>query len=169
MTGETRLELPFPVFRFKVEFKEAPIGDEVGGPVNLVDGYFSEVSGLDATMEPKSIQVGGLNYGVVQRPGRVTFATVILRRGVTERRHLWQWFELLNVGAAYKHRLEVTISLKGRGEEPVLQWVLERAMPVRFKSPDLSAMAESEVGIEELHLAHEGLQYRRPETGASDV
>jgi phage tail-like protein len=155
------LEVPLHVFRFKVEFKEAPIGDAVGSAANLVDGYFSEVTGLDATMEPKVIQVGGMNYGVVQRPGRVTFSTVILRRGITTRRHLWQWFELVNVTAAYKHRLQVTITLQNNAGEPQLKWVLERAMPIRFKSPDLNAIGGTEVGIEELHLAHEGLRYER--------
>lgn len=152
---------PLHIFRFKVEFKEAPIGESVGAAANLVDGYFSEVSGLDATMEPKVIQVGGMNYGVVQRPGRVTFSTVILRRGITTRDHLWQWFALVNVTAAYKHRLQVTITLQNHAGEPQLKWVLERALPIRFKSPDLNATSGSEVGIEELHLAHEGLRYER--------
>ncbi len=41
--------------------------------------------------------------------------------------------------------------------EPVLTWVLERALPVKFKAADLNARG-SEIGIEELHLAHEGLR-----------
>lgn len=154
-------ELPFPVFRFLVEFKEAPIDGPAGSAVSLVDGAFSEVSGLEATMEPKTIKVGGLNYGVVQRAGRVTFATVILKRGITRRRHLWQWFELMNVRGAYRHRLQVTITLRDHAGEPQLQWVLDRAMPIRFKSPDLNANTGNEVGIEEIHLAHEGLSYRQ--------
>ncbi|NCC33785.1 MAG: phage tail protein [Chloroflexia bacterium] len=153
------LEVPLHIFRFKVEFQEASIDEAVGSAVNLVDGYFSEVSGLDATMEPKTIQVGGMNYGVVQRPGRVSFATVILRRGITTRRHLWQWFELMNVSGAYKHRLQVTITLQDHSGEAQLKWTLERAMPIRFKSPDLNAMTGDDVGIEEIHLAHEGLRY----------
>lgn len=155
------LDVPLHIFRFKVECKEAPIGEAVGSAANLMDGYFSEVSGLDATMEPKTIQVGGMNYGVVQRPGRVTFSTVILRRGITTRRHLWQWFELVNVTAAYKYRLQVTITLQNNAGEPQLKWILDRALPVRFKSPDLNAMTGTEVGIEELHLAHEGLRYEQ--------
>jgi phage tail-like protein len=154
-------ELPYPVFNFLVEFKETPINASTGSAISLVDGAFSEVSGLEATMEPKTIKMGGLNYGVVQRPGRVTFATVILRRGITRRRHLWQWFELMNVKGAYKHRLQVTITLRNHAGDPQLQWVLERAMPIRFKSPDLNANTGNEVGIEEIHLVHEGLSYKQ--------
>ena len=38
-----------------------------------------------------------------------------------------------------------------------MTWVLRHAMPVKFKTADLNAKA-SEVGIEELHVAHEGLE-----------
>jgi len=36
------------------------------------------------------------------------------------------------------------------------RWALRRAIPVKFKAADLNAKG-SEIGIEELHLAHEGL------------
>ncbi len=39
---------------------------------------------------------------------------------------------------------------------PVLTWGLARALPVKFKAADLNARG-AEIGIEELHLAHEGL------------
>jgi phage tail-like protein len=41
--------------------------------------------------------------------------------------------------------------------DPVVTWGLERAMPVKFKAADLNARG-TEIGIEELHLAHEGLK-----------
>ena len=37
----------------------------------------------------------------------------------------------------------------------VLTWGLKRALPVKFKAADLNGRG-SEVGVEELHLAHEG-------------
>ena len=42
--------------------------------------------------------------------------------------------------------------------EPALAWVLERALPVKFKAADLNARG-AEIGIEELHLVHEGLRF----------
>ncbi|MGI9217790.1 MAG: phage tail protein [Hydrogenophaga sp.] len=39
---------------------------------------------------------------------------------------------------------------------PVLRWRLERAMPVKFKAADFNARS-ADVGIEEIHLVHEGL------------
>ncbi|MEO1335918.1 MAG: phage tail protein, partial [Myxococcota bacterium] len=74
----------FP-FRFEVTFREdaLPPGDGGGGTPDLCRGSFSECSGLEATMEAKEINEGGRNYGVAQRAGRVTFAPVVFRRGVT--------------------------------------------------------------------------------------
>ena len=37
-----------------------------------------------------------------------------------------------------------------------MRWALRRALPVKFKAADLDARG-TEIGIEELHLAHEGL------------
>jgi phage tail-like protein len=149
---------PLHIFRFKVTFKESAIGDPVSkNDTDICSGAFSECTGLEATMEPKVIKEGGRNYGPAQRAGQVTFSTVILKRGITTTRHLWQWWELFNVTGAYKHRMQVTITLMDAAGKTVAGWQLDRAMPIKFKSPDLNAKG-TEVGIEELHLAHEGLR-----------
>jgi len=151
---------PLHVFRFEIEFSETTLGGDVGSSVALCKGAFSECTGLEATMEPKVIKEGGRNFGPAQRAGQVTFATVILKRGITKARHLWQWFELVNKSGAYAYRLNVTIRLLDGSGAPQLTWTLLNALPVKFKSPDLNATA-GEVGIEELHLAHEGLTLER--------
>lgn len=149
---------PLHVFRFQVDFSEVSLDPKQkgGGPIALCSGAFSECTGLEATMEPKVIKEGGRNYGAAQRAGPVTFATVILKRGITSTRHLWQWFALLNEDGQYAHRLDVTITLMDGAGKPALAWKLTRAMPIKFKAPDLNAKG-GEVGVEELHLAHEGL------------
>jgi phage tail-like protein len=126
-------------------------------------GAFSEVSGLEATMEPKVIKEGGRNYGAVQRAGPVTFATVVLKRGVSLTRDLWSWWALFSGGDgavtggyAAKNRTDVVVSMIN-GRTAVLSWRLQNAMPIKFKTADLNARA-TEVAIEELHLAHEGLK-----------
>ncbi len=108
-------------------------------------------------MEPKVIQVGGQNYGAAQRVGPVTFATVVLKRGMTQMRHLWQWFEFVTNESKYAYRLTVKITQQDEGGSPLLVWQLDKALPVKFSGPDFNATA-SDVGIEELHLAHEGLR-----------
>lgn len=149
---------PLTVFRFRVDFEEDPIA--AGGSTDAVvlcSGAFSEVTGLEATMEAKVIKEGGRNYGPVQRAGPVTFATVVLKRGMTTTRHLWRWFELVS-GGKYAYRLAAVVTLMDAAGGPKLRWRLEKAMPVKFKAADLNARG-NEVGIEELHLAHEGLSF----------
>ncbi len=164
---------PFPGFAFHVAFA-AHADSQTGGGSGTgfqgmgtvapeVAGAFQEISGLEATMEPKVIKEGGRNYGAVQRPGGVTFATVILKRGIIDVRHLWRWWSFVagadgvkNGGWAPSGRCDVSIALIDGDRNPVLGWRLENAMPVKYRVADLNAKG-TEVAIEELHLAHEGL------------
>jgi len=146
---------PLQVFRFQVDFDKDPIESGDTSPVRLCSGAFSECTGLEATMEPKVIKEGGRNYGVVQRSGPVTFATVVLKRGMTKTRDLYKWFEMVGNGS-YAYRVAATITMFDAAGAGVLSWKLEKALPVKFKAADLNAK-NTEVGIEELHLAHEGL------------
>lgn len=152
---------PLHVFRFRVDFREDPINGDAGEPVPMCSGAFSECTGLEATMEPKVIKEGGRNYGPIQRAGPVTFATVILRRGITTTRHLWQWFEFVNDRNYYAYRLAAMITLSDAAGNTMLTWELSRAMPIKFKVPDLNAKG-TEVGVEELHLVHEGFRLIEP-------
>lgn len=151
---ENRLD-PLHVFRFQVDFATDPIGGDGSQPVPLCSGAFSECTGLEATVEPKVIKEGGQNYGVAQRSGPVTFATVVLKRGMTTTRDLYHWFNMVGNGK-YAYRLKATITMFDSAGKAVLSWMLEKAIPVKFKAADPNAKS-TEIGIEELHLAHEGL------------
>src|SRR3954454_19802352 len=102
---------PYQTFRFHIEFHEDRLGGTGGNAdVALCRGAFAECSGLEATMEPKVIKEGGRNYGAAQRAGPVTFATVVLKRGMTHSRDLWRWYELAAGLARYSYRLTATIT-----------------------------------------------------------
>ncbi len=148
---------PLHIFNFQVDFRTGSTGDAGGSDVPICRGAFSECTGLEATMEPKVIKEGGRNYGAVQRSGRVTFSTVILKRGITGVSDLWKWFEMVTDQHKYAYRLSAYITLKNSSKTNVLTWKLENALPIKFRAPDLNAKG-TEVGIEELHLAHEGLR-----------
>lgn len=146
---------PYIPFRFQIAFKEQLIGKGEAEGVVLCSGAFSECSGLEATMEPKVIKEGGRNWGAAQRAGKVTFSTVILKRGMTSNQDLWAWFELVGKNA-YAHRLNTEITMFDHAGKGLMSWNLSKAMPIKFKTADLNASA-SDVAIEEIHLAHEGL------------
>ena len=152
---------PVHVFRFQVDFKEQMLGnDSEGEKVSLCSGAFSECSGLEATMEPKTIKEGGRNWGVIQRSGKTNFATLVLKRGMTTTRDLWTWYEFVGTGK-YAHRMNAIITVFDTPGKAVLAWKLSNAMPIKFKAADLNAKG-TDVAIEELHMAHEGLSLLKP-------
>lgn len=146
---------PLFAFRFDVEFHAAPLtgGDALAAPATA--GAFAECSGLEASMEPKTIREGGNNDTPIQRAGTVSYATVILKRGLARDAELWRWFESSARGH-YARRMDCLITLRDENGAAVHAWKLLRALPVKFKTADFSARA-SDIGVEELHLVHEGL------------
>lgn len=153
----TDLLLPLHAFRFLLRFTRS--GGE-GGQEDVCGGAFAECSGLESSMEPKLIRAGGVNYGAVQRAGPVSFATVVLKRGMTRTPDLFRWYQLVASGE-YAWRLSAELVVLDSAGEPALTWGLDNCLPVKFKAADLNARG-TDIGIEELHLAHEGLRLFEP-------
>jgi phage tail-like protein len=149
-------DAPLNVFRFQVSVASDWFLGAFDPDAAAVTAGFAECNGLEATMEPKVIREGGRNYGAAQRAGTVDFATVVLRRGLTRSPELWHWFEQATAHGGYALRSSVTIDVLDDEGHPALSWRLRQAMPVRFRAASLNARA-TDVGIEELHLVHEGL------------
>jgi phage tail-like protein len=160
MSRENELA-PLHAFHFQVDFEEDPLAGGGSAPVPLCSGAFAECTGLEATMEVKVIKEGGNNYGPAQRVGPVTFATVVLKRGMTTTRQAWTWFELVTQRGQYAPRLAATITMYDLAGNGVLAWRLEKALPVKFKAADLNARG-TDLAVEELHLVHEGLTRGTP-------
>ena len=160
--AEMDTEVPHGVFNFHVAIE---VPDMKGAnSAQLCKGSFSEVSGLEATMEVKAIRSGGRNHGAFQRPGPINFSTVVLKRGLASSRDLWNWWKLFSADPKFSTgaRCKVRITLQDGEQKPALVWVLENAMPVKLKTSDLSAKG-NDAAIEELHLVHEGLTIEPPE------
>ncbi len=132
----------------------------------VCQGAFSEVSGLEATMAPKTIKEGGRNWGEIQLAGNTTFAAIVLKRGVTEINDLYTWFDITTRQANYAYRMRGVIDVYDQNRAadgnvaPLLSWNIDNAMATKFKGPDLSS-SSSQVAIEELQIVHEGLSLVR--------
>jgi len=150
----------FIPFRFRVTLFDSQNVDQM-----LCQGAFSEVSGLEISMTPKTYKEGGRNWGEVQLSGLSTFPPLILKRGITDIDHLWNWFETTtrsaNYGLRYSGVIDVFHPSQNPDEQPALSWHLINVLPTKFKGPDLSATG-NQIAIEELHLVHEGLTLERP-------
>ncbi|MGC1760295.1 MAG: phage tail protein [Candidatus Cybelea sp.] len=155
------LLIPLHVFRFQVDFMSEDLSSGTASEPIAVSAAFAECMGLEATMEPKAIKEGGMNYGVAQRAGPTSFTTVILKRGISANADLFNIFMAATTGL-YAPRMQVTINVFNIDGSAGMAWQLDRAMPVKYKFADLNARGGGEVGIEELHLVHEGLWATTP-------
>ena len=135
--------IPLHIFRFRVEVSDDSLTSGPKGQPTVMD--FAECTGLEATMEPKTIKEGGRNYGAAQRTGAVTFATVVLKRGVSEDRGMWNIFNVA-VSGQYAPRLRVTISMLDGDLNPFIESYL-RAIPYTSEtSPEGEASAAAAAG-----------------------
>jgi phage tail-like protein len=127
----------------------------LGGISALASGGFSECSGLETGMEVEDYREGGSNGCVLKFPTRVTWTNIRLRRGVAWSDDLWKWHDGFVKGRG--KRRDGVIVLLNEERDPAKVWQLSRALPVRWAGPTLNA-TQSQVAIEELELAHEGMR-----------
>ncbi len=134
---------PYMAFNFLVEIE------------GLLVGGFSEVSGLESSIEVKEHREGGLNGYIHQLPGRATFPNLVLVHGLTSIDSLWNWYYDITRGII--ERKNGTIMLLDRQRLPVMWWDFRRAYPVKWVGPKFNASGATEVAVEQIELAHQGL------------
>jgi phage tail-like protein len=121
---------------------------------------FSEVSGLEATMEIENYDAGGLNGGTLHFPGRVKWANLVFKRGMlaqgdpTDTSDFWTWLQGYLDGQGV--RKDGTISLCDETGSPQLVWGWRRGLPMKWTGAAMNAQ-QSQIAIEQLEIAHEGL------------
>lgn len=117
-------------------------------------GAFSECTGLEMTMQPEEYKEGGRNGAVLKFPSRITWAPIVLKRGVSVNTDLWDWFNGFVVGEG--KRRDGTIMLMDETQSPAFVWFFTRGLPTKYTGPALHA-AQNNVAIESLEITHEGL------------
>jgi len=145
---------PFTAFNFAVEIKVD------GVAMLVVDAAFSECDGLEMTMDVKTIREGGNNGRQIRLTGPLTFGQVTMKRGMTSNLELWDWFNLMLTDQSLRADAEVVI-FAADGETERARFQLSRCVPVKLKSPPLSAK-DGAVAIEELQIAYEKLTLKKP-------
>jgi phage tail-like protein len=134
---------PIPKFHFRVEWGGKNIG-------------FSEVSGLN--IENKVIEYrdgASPEYSKIKMPGMREFSNITLKRGVFKGDNdFYKWLNTISLNTV--ERRDLTIILLNEKHDPVVVWKVHNAWPIKVQSTDLKADG-SEVAIEQVDLAHEGL------------
>jgi phage tail-like protein len=132
---------------------------------NVTEGHFTSVAGLGVQVERIAYREGGNNSVVRAIPGRVTYAAVTLRYGLTASEELWSWLMSAVEGRVSRRNVSI-VMLDSSGSTEVLRWNLINAWPQEWFGAPLDAMSQ-ELAIESLVLAHEGLLRETGNGGAS--
>ena len=115
---------------------------------------FTQVTGLASEVEVMTYREGG-ETRVRQLPGLTKYPRLILKRGFTADRTLWNWHRTALNGKVERKAVQITLLDSAR--KPVARWNVVDAWPAKWQGPDLNAQS-SDVTIESLELVHEGLE-----------
>ena len=147
---------PFRGFNFLVALIDSSsllttVLSAIGG---LALGGFSECSGLEMTMDIEDYKEGGNNGTILHFPTRVKWSNLRLKRGVTFADDLWQWHYDFSQGIGV--RRDGLVVLQDERHNPAKAWTFTRGLPIKWTGPSFNA-AQSQVVVEEIEIAHEGL------------
>lgn len=136
---------PFGAFNFVVEIDGVALA------------AFARVSGLSSETDVIEYRTGDSKLSsTLKLPGLTHYANIVLERGIVRDLSLWQWRKAVVDGHA--DRRNGTIVLLDAAREPVLAWRFRNGWPAKWEGPTLDAKT-SEVAIETLEIAHEGLEF----------
>lgn len=121
----------------------------------ITRGAFQEVGGLDSTVDVIEHREGGWNTTPRKFAGQTKHANITLKWGMTVDNQLYAWHRTVVDGTVERRNGSVVL-LDRRGQE-VARWNFVRAWPTKYTGPSLNAEA-SDIAIETLELAHEGLE-----------
>jgi phage tail-like protein len=116
---------------------------------------FSEVSGLTTDTNIIEYREGDDVTTVRKLPGLMKYTNIVLKRGYTQDAALWNWRKQVIDGTT--KRTTGTITLLDEARKTALRWNFTAGWPVKWEGPAMNGKT-SEVAIETLEIAHEGLE-----------
>lgn len=123
-------------------------------PDKYLEIAFKSISGLEITTEVLEYKEGGRNTNILKFPGQKSYSPVVMERGFSNNRFLYQWFKSLednNLDVRYI----VNISLYDRvHKNPGRIFRLRNAWISDYRISNLDATA-SEILIESITLQYE--------------
>jgi phage tail-like protein len=143
---------PYPAFNFRVT------ATRFGGAATIRAG-FQEVSGLGDEVTVAEYRNGNDPLNHVRKITGVHKASdVTLKRGLIGDADFFAWIKDVREGVQSGVLDQVTIELMAEDHSgPVMTWRLLNARPIKYTGPTLNAKGGTDVAMEEIVLAHEGL------------
>jgi phage tail-like protein len=122
----------------------------------VVKGGFSEASGLTTDTNIIEYREGSEQHGSTRKlPGLIKYNNIVLKRGWTKDKSLWQWRKKVIDGKTQRNNGSIVLLDEARNE--ALRFNFREGWPSKWEGPALNAKT-SEVAIESLEIAHEGLE-----------
>jgi len=147
---------PFPAFNFYVSLLDTSgLFSSIFPSETPLSGGFTECTGLDATLQVEDYNAGGVNDRVLKFPTRMTYANIVLKRGIGFNDELWKWHYDYVSGRG--KRRDGVIILQSPQQFPLKVWSFRRGLPLKWAGPTLNA-SSSGIAIETVEIAHEGLE-----------
>ena len=148
---------PFRAFNFLIRLIDTStaLTSVASAITTATQGGFSECSGLEVSMNVEEYREGGNNATVLRFPSGMKWTNLRLRSGLALSDDLWLWHYAFTQGKV--QRRDGIIALQDEQHLPVKIWKFTRGLPVKWTGPSMNA-AQGQVAIQEIEIAHEGLQ-----------
>jgi phage tail-like protein len=131
---------------------------EVQGIVNdnkIIVGGFKSMSGMDSETEIVEFKQGN-DTVVRKKPGRTTYANIVLERGYTATDDLWQWRMNIENGKIDRRSGSIII-LDQDGQTEVARYNFYEGWPCKWYVPDMNSDS-SAMAIEKIEIAIEKVE-----------
>ncbi len=146
---------PYSAFNYIVSLGGAQ-GD---GSEGSIIGGFSDASGLGLDVSYAEYRNGNEKFNTVRKvPNTHKNDDVTLKRGLVGSDDLFTWLKGVREGVADPR--SVSITLLDEARNAVATFTLRNAQPKKWTGPTLAAKGGGDVAMEELHLVHEGIEYK---------
>lgn len=121
----------------------------------VIVGGFKSVTGMDSETEIIEFKQGN-DLVVRKKPGRTTYANIVLERGYTATDDLFQWRKNIEDGKIDRRAGSVII-LDQDGQSEVARYNFFEGWPCKWNVPDLDSDSSS-MAIEKIELAVEKIE-----------
>ncbi len=123
----------------------------------VMQGYFSECSGLEAKTEVFEYKEGGFNGFTHKLPTRTSYTNLTLKRGMTENEDFWNWYLKTINGKPERKNISLILYSSDKPGDVVRRWDIMGAYPIKWGGPAFNVKSQ-EFTIETIELAYESFK-----------